>query len=217
MMGPGLLKEFSADTNADRDAFAKSMHEAMEANRRGEKVTMPVPPQSGGDSVMPMAAAGLGAVFCCLGILALTVGLQRAGQGYASQNWPTTGGKVVNAWKGGGEDGEDAPADGSDHAYRTRFVYQYDVAGVTHFNNVRQFAQAEGGNRDETDRIAERYRQGAKVKVSYFPTDPDVSVIEPGNTGDALWLPGIGVVLILFSLAVFIWIVPAVGKPMIVP
>jgi len=214
-MGPALMQEFSAAADTETDAFAKSVHDAMEAARRGETVTMPAPPRSPSDAVMPIAAAGLGAVFCCLGILALTAGIQRAGKGYASQSWPTTGGKVVSAWKGGGEGGDDAAVDASDSAYRVRFVYRYEVAGLTHYNNVRQFAQAEGGNREETDRIAERYRQGAAVKVSYFPVDPDVAALEPGNTSDAWWLPGIGVVLILFSLAVFIWVVPAVGKPVV--
>ncbi len=48
--------------------------------------------------------------------------------------------------------------------------------------------------------------------MSYFPTDPDVAVIEPGNTSAALVLPGIGAVLLLFSLAIFIWIVPAIVR-----
>ena len=91
-------------------------------------------------------------------------------------------------------------------------MYQYEVAGTTHYNNVRRFAQVEGGGREEADRVGARYRKGAKVKVSYFPTDPDVAVLEPGNTGAALWLPGIGVALLLFSGAIFLWIVPALAK-----
>jgi len=73
-------------------------------------------------------------------------------------------------------------------------------------------AEVAGGNQDEAEKIGNRYRKGAAVQVSYHPADPDVSVLEPGNTTAALWLPGIGVVLILFSLAVFIWMVPALAK-----
>jgi len=211
--GPRLFRDVSRDMTAGDQSFEKSVHEAMEAARRGERPPEIQPPRMPGDSVMPVAVTAFGAVFCCLGVLALAGGMGRVWHGYASQNWPTTSGKVIMAYKGGGEEGEDAVDDSTDPAYHVRFVYQYNVAGVTHYNNLRQFAQAEGGDRDEMERIAERYRKDASVKVTYFPTDPDVAVLEPGNTSDALWLPGIGVVLLLFSAAVFIWIVPAVSKP----
>ena len=217
VMGPTLFGDFgfrgiSPDMTAGDQSFEKSVHEAMEAARRGEKPTDIQMPRMAGDSVMPVAVTAFGAVFCCLGVLALAGGLVRAWHGYASQNWPTTGGTVIMAYKGGGEDGEDAADDSTDPAYRARFVYRYSVAGATHYNNLRQFAQAEGGDREGVERIAERYRKGASVRVSYFPADPDIAVLEPGNTSNALWLPGIGVVLLLFSAAVFIWIVPAVSK-----
>jgi isoprenylcysteine carboxyl methyltransferase (ICMT) family protein YpbQ len=38
-------------------------------------------------------------------------------------------------------------------------------------------------------------------------------VLEPGNSGAALWMPGIGLVLLFMSFAVFFWVVPALGKP----
>jgi hypothetical protein len=44
------------------------------------------------------------------------------------------------------------------------------------------------------------------------PRDPDLAVIEPGNANASLIMPGIGVVLVLMSMAVFYWVVPALGK-----
>ena len=151
---------------------------------------------------MPMVAAFAGLVACALGVLALTAGFQRIWHGSASESWPTTQGTVIS----------DPVDDSTDTAAYARFVYEYEVAGAKHYNNLRRFAQIEGGSQSEADHIATRYRKGAAVKVSYFSADPDVSVLEPGNTTAALWLPGIGVVLILFSLAVFIWMVPALAK-----
>jgi hypothetical protein len=212
IMGPSVLRGIVAD---DRD-FANSVDRAIEAARRGETLPdrdFPPPRPAGGDAAMAVAAAVFGAVACSLGLLALTAGLQRAWHGSASVQWPTTQGVVIFARKGGGDDGRDATDDTTDPAYYARFVYQYEVSGTKHFNNVRQFAQVEGGSSEEAQRIESRYRKGAGVKVSYFPTDPDVAVLEPGNTGAALWLPGIGVVLILFSLAVFIWVVPSIARP----
>ena len=200
---------------ADDKAFNDSVDRAIEAARRGEVPSdrdFSSPPRDAADKAMGVVAAVFGAVACGLGLLALTAGLQRAWHGAASTHWPTAKGVVIFARKGGGEGGGDAPDDTTDTAYYARFVYQYEVAGARHFNNVRRFSQVEGGSAEEAARIESRYRKGAGVKVSYFPTDPDVSVLEPGNISAALWLPGIGVVLILFSLAVFIWVVPAIAK-----
>ncbi len=156
------------------------------------------PPPRSPDKVMPVAAAAFGAVFCCLGVLAITAGLQRAWRGSASQSWPTVLGVVTQT-------GTDEPNDSTDAAYRARLIYKYDVKGTTHFNNLRSFAEVESG---------QHYKTGDHVKVSYFPSDPDVAVIEPGNSNASLILPGIGIVMVLMSLAVFYWVVPGVGKPM---
>ncbi len=194
--------------------FEKSVQAAIAAAQRGETPpdTIPPPPKDPGDRIMPVVAIGFGAVACCLGLLALTGGILRGWHGYASTSWPTTPGKIIMAQRGGGENGEDAPDDTTDTASYARFVYEYTVNGVKHFNNLRRFAQTEGGSTEEAERIAERYRKGAAVKVSYFPDDPDVAVLEPGNTGAVMVLPAIGVVILLFGLAVFKWIVPSVAR-----
>ncbi|MGA3026648.1 MAG: DUF3592 domain-containing protein [Bryobacteraceae bacterium] len=195
IMGPTMVGDFTA---GDR-TFARHETPAESA--------IPRPRRAGDDVAMAGVAAIFGAVVCGLGVLALTAGLQRMWHGFASQGWPTTPGTVIFAAAG-----DETSGSGDMYDY-SRFVYQYDVAGIRHFNNVRQFAQIEGGSTEDADRIAARYTKGAGVTVSYFPTDPDVAVLEPGNTNAALWLPGIGVVALLFGLAVFIWIVPAVAGP----
>jgi hypothetical protein len=186
-----LLPRIVRDSTVDRKTFEDYVHTAIE-----QRSSNFAPPPRQGDNVMPVAATFFGAVFCCLGILALTAGLQRAWHGAVSQNWPTVSGTVIHT-------GEDEPDAISHAASRTRLIYKYDVAGATHFNNVRQFAQVED---------VARYKTGQHVKVSYLPADPDISVLEPGNTGVAFVIPGIGMVLILFSLAVFYWIVPGLDK-----
>jgi Protein of unknown function (DUF3592) len=184
---PGMFRS----TNYD-EAFAQSVEMAIQ-QRRPDLV--PPPPRQSTDKTMPIAAATFGAVFACLGILALTAGLQRAWQGSASQSWPRVPGVVIQT-------GLDEENDTTDAAYKARLIYKYDVKGTTHFNNVRSFAQVESGP---------HYKTGDHVKVSYLPADPDMAVIEPGNSGDTLWLPGIGLVLLLLSMVAFIWVVPAVG------
>ncbi len=212
MIAPSMMRSF----NTDDHAFSNSVEKAIEDAKRGQfppNGAIPPPPDAGGDAVMAVVAVGFGALACGLGVLALTVGLQRIWHGAASEHWPTAPGVVIFAATGGGEKDEDATDDTSDPTSYARFVYQYEVKGTRHFNNVRRFAQVEGGSTEEAGQVASRYRKGASVKVSYFPTDPDIAVLEPGNTSASLWIPGIGVVLLLFSLAVFIWVVPAVAKP----
>ncbi len=127
----------------DDKTFANSVHSAIEEAALTHKLpdrTIPPPADAGGDMAAAVVAVLFGAVACGLGLLALTTGLQRMWRGSASQNWPTTKGVVVFSMNG--ENAE--PNDTSDPTYYSQLVYQYDVAGARHFNNVRQFAQVEG-------------------------------------------------------------------------
>jgi hypothetical protein len=186
---PGILRDFT-DGNKDFENY-------VERSIQERRTDLPEPPlRQPGDKAMPVAALAFGAVFCCLGLLALTAGLERMWHGKASESWPTAPGVVTAT-------GADEPNDTSDSAYRARILYRYEVNGVAHFNNLRRFAQVDS---------TAVYKTGQHVKVSYSPADPDTAVLEPGNTGASMVIPGIGVVLLLFSLAVFWWVVPAVGK-----
>jgi len=211
IMGPSAMRNFTSENKA----FDNYAHQAIEQSSRSEVPAdrfMPPPSMQSGNAVMSIAATGFGALLCGLGVLALTAGLQRGWHGLASEHWPTTPGVVVMASQTTGDDGEETTDDPASRNRYARFVYRYTVAGIEHFNNVRQFAQVEGGDAEEISRLKTRYAKGASVKVSYFPTDPDVAVLEPGNTGTAFILPCIGVVVILFSLAIFIWMAPSLAK-----
>lgn len=204
IMGPTIVRDTSGGDSAFQNAVEKAIDEAQHGGTP-QDVPIPSPMDPGGDKAMAAVAVLFGAVFCGLGVLALTAGLERIWHGAASQSWPTVPGEVIFAANEGGDDTSDSTS-------YARFVYEYEVAGTKHFNNVRRFAQVEGGDAGEADRVASRYHKGAKVTVSYFPTDPDVSVLEPGNTSASLWLPGIGLVAILFSLGVFFLIVPSIAR-----
>jgi hypothetical protein len=167
-------------------------------------------PRQSDDVIAPVVAGLLAAVFCGLGILALSSGAQRLWRGAASEHWPSVQGTVLFSRVNTSETQD------SDHRSSTtfspQFVYTYEVDGVKHFNNRRRFGQVEGSGEDWAEDIAMRYRAGKAVRVYYFQADPDVAVLEPGNNSEGLWLPGIGLVALLFGLATLIWIVPAVAK-----
>jgi len=162
------------------------------------------------DFIAPVVAGLLAAVFCGLGILALSSGAQRLWRGAASEHWPSVEGAVLFSRVNMSETQD------SDHrpstTFSPQFVYTYEVDGVKHFNNRRRFGQIEGSGEDWAEDIAMRYRAGKAVRVYYFQADPDVAVLEPGNNSEGLWLPGIGLVALLFGLATLIWIVPAVAN-----
>ena len=161
------------------------------------------------DIIAPVVAGLLAAVFCGLGILALSSGAQRLWRGAASEHWPSVQGTVLFSRVNTSETQESD--DRRSTTFSPQFVYTYEVDGVKHFNNRRRFGQVEGSGEDWAEDIAMRYRAGKAVRVYYFQADPDVAVLEPGNNSEGLWLPGIGLVALLFGLATLIWVVPAVA------
>ena len=204
----------------ENDEFGKSVETMIEDGRRGiAPPDVPFrPPKDGSGVIAPVAAVLFGAIFCGLGVLALSSGAQRLWHGAASEHWPSVQGKVLFSRVNASETqvSENRPgAIASPQVVKTfspQFVYTYDVDGVKHFNNRRRFGRIEGSDDAWAEDIAARYKVGTEIRVRYFPSDPDVAVLEPGNNSEGLWLPSVGLVALLFGLATLIWIVPALAK-----
>jgi Protein of unknown function (DUF3592) len=204
----------------DDEEFRKSVETMIEDGRRG--IAPPnillLPPKAGTDVIAPVAAVLFGAIFCGLGVLALSSGAQRLWHGAASEHWPSVQGKVLFSRVNTSEtevSGNRPRAISTPQVVKTfspQFVYAYEVDGVKHFNNRRRFGRIEGSDDAWAEDIAARYKVGTEIRVHYFPSDPDVAVLEPGNNSEGLWLPGVGLVALLFGLATLIWIAPAVAK-----
>lgn len=131
---------------------------------------------------MPAVAGFLGALACGLGILALSVGVQRIQIATASESWPTAQAVVVF-------DNNDASE---------RFVYRYEVNGVAHFN--------------EGNVSGRRFERGAGLTVAYPAYDPDAAVIRSTTNANSFAMPVIGAVLLLFGSAIFVWVVPGMRR-----
>jgi hypothetical protein len=194
------------------DEFQKSVETAIEEGRRGiaPPDTPFRPPKDGSDVIAPVAVGLFGAIFCGLGILALSSGAQRLWRGAASEHWPSVEGKVLFSRVNTSETRDSNNRPGT--TFSPQFVYTYEVDGVQHFNNRRRFGRIEGSDDAWAEDIAAHYKVGKEVRVHYLPADPDVAVLEPGNNSEGLWLPGVGLVALLFGSAALIWIVPAVAK-----
>jgi hypothetical protein len=165
---------------------------------------------SGRDPAAAAVAAIMAFIFTGLGMMGLGIGLRRIWNGHASERWPTTLGEVVFA-KVETSEAHDQQTEERSTVFSPRFVYRYEVDGVVHFNNLRRFGRVEGQGDDWASEIAARYPVGTRMQVAYFPTDPDIAVLETGSDREALWLPGVGLVAFLFGMAAFVWVVPAVA------
>jgi hypothetical protein len=160
-------------------------------------------------------ALGLFASLICLaGGAMLAAGLVRMWHAYASQSWPVASGNIVYEQQDASTSvtRDDEGATERSTSYGTNLVYQYEVGGTVHFANTRRFGHLDAAGKDWADEIAERYPKGAQVKVAYCPSDPDLAVLEPGIDSEAYWLPGAGLVILIFGLAFLIWGVPALAS-----
>ena len=153
----------------------------------------------------------MGFIFTALGVAGFGAGLARIWNGHASQRWPTTLGEVIFA-KVTTSDSQEEDTGETNTTFSPSFVYRFEVDGAPHFNNLRRFGRVEGQGEDWARDIAARYPVGTHLQVAYLPTDPDIAVLEPGNDSEALWLPGVGLVALLFGLAAIIFIVPRVAR-----
>lgn len=167
-----------------------------------------------GGGGMRIGVTMFGAIFALCGAAMLAAGLRNLWLGHESRNWPRADGEIVysvgDSTRSVTED-EDGTRTSST-TYSTRLVYRYEAGGFTRHGNVWRFGQLSGASQEWAQAIAEDYPKGGKVKVAYDASDPDLCVLEPGIDTDAYWIPGIGLVALLFGLAAIIFIGPVIDK-----
>jgi hypothetical protein len=153
-------------------------------------------------------------IFAAIGASLLAAGLVNLWRAQASLHWPQAPGLITY----GKIDTSRTVVETNDGRTMSasvsgaRLIYQYEVHGKRHYNNIRLFGQTAGGGRAPEEEIAARYPLGKSVPVFYAPYNPDIAALEPGIQGEAFWLPGAGAAFFLFGLAVFIWGVPAITR-----
>jgi hypothetical protein len=164
--------------------------------------------------VFGIALGLFAALICLVGGAMLAAGLVRLCRAYASQSWPVASGAIVYEQQDASTSVTTYDDDTTERAtsYGTNLVFQYEVGGTMHFGNTRRFGHLDAAGKDWADEIARRYPKGTQVKVAYCPSDPDLAVLEPGIDSEAYWLPGAGLVVLLFGLAVLVWGVPALAS-----
>ncbi len=145
-------------------------------------------------------------IFMLIGLPMLAAGSLHLWRANASRQWPVAegvilSGKQYSSGKVEAEPGEEEAARGR------RLIYRYEVAGRRRYADVRVFGQT-----PDSSTGAGRFPYGAKVHVTYCPTDPDLAALEPGITQEAFYLPGAGAAFFLFGLAAYFFGIPALRE-----
>ena len=123
----------------------------------------------------------LGAFFAVGGTLGLIECASDLVRGRQSRKWPTVPAEIIEStvtYRPGGRGGG-------------RFVpvveYRYAVDGVSYVGSRVQFTRLETISRPDAERLAAEYHPQTSVLVHVSPSNPRVSVIQPGQRGRS-WL-----------------------------
>lgn len=126
--------------------------------------------------------------------------------------WPTAPGQIVrsemqvNTQSVRRRSGDGIRRSSSEEWYTAQIEYEFAVAGTTHKGT--RVSAVQGGNladRPHVQKTLDKYPIGHAVQVSYNPSDPSHSVLEPGSWGGFFVWAGLSLFLIVFPGAM-IWV-----------
>lgn len=122
-------------------------------------------------------------------------------RGFSSRKWPHTSGVVLSS-------GVDSTPGSSVHWYPV-ITYRYRVDGDEYDSNVIAFHSLSGphvgSNRDEAQKFADQYEEGAAVDVYYDPQDPSICVLQPGASYTSAFGPIFSLVILALGVTI-LWV-----------
>lgn len=126
-------------------------------------------------------------VFVVLGLALTWYGISSYRQSQASLSWPTVTGKVTTSKVTIEDDGEDEPC----HIGDIEYLY---VVQNKEYRNKDVVIGPSDCSEIEANEIVKKYPALAEVKVFYDPSQPEVSVLEPGENGDSIVFAILGLI-----------------------
>ncbi len=87
--------------------------------------------------------------------------------------------------------------------YLLELVYGYEVLGKKYYASRISFAPA-GNSRLDASLLAMQYSEGREVVVFYDPSEPSSAVLEPGIQSSMIFMPFVGVLLVLSAGFLFV-------------
>lgn len=143
--------------------------------------------------------------FTLLGLIAMLFGLQGIYKAHASKSWPSTTGQVTvskleKRYKDGHMQEQERQFSSErrrreidrNTTFMAKIHYSYSVNSQDYEGQRVSFGGVSTNNPKDAQRVLKRYPRGKEVKVYYHPQNPKDSLLEPGITGSAFFLPGLG-------------------------
>lgn len=135
-------------------------------------------------------------ILTVLGAAVSLGGLRLLFHAWATEQWPTTEGRVLESEVAGTTDAE------GDGMFSARLRYEYQVAGTTHVGQDIGVVSGVATNRQGPARRAvRRYPRGSRCRVYYDPQNPARALLEPGAPWYLYLLPVVGAVMLAIGIA----------------
>jgi hypothetical protein len=120
---------------------------------------------------------------------------------YSSRQWPKAVGHIVEARADVGVVIPNPEHPSYAAVWNATFVYRYNVGGAQRTGSRLRFTPF---SFREGRRAAAKYKPGHGVRVAVHPTDPNLTVLEPGATGLGIAAFSTSLALALLGAAWFI-------------
>ena len=143
--------------------------------------------------------------FILIGLVTLYMGVKDLGKAAESAQWPSVEGTILHS-------SLDVHHGDDSTTYSAEVMYTYEVEGTVYSSNRLKFGYARTGNPSDAQKIVNSYPIDSQVIVYFDPAQPEESVLVPGRTASAYFLPGFGLVFLCSGLAVLI-LLPRAFRP----
>ena len=122
-------------------------------------------------------------VFMAIGCVPLWLGIQGVLEARASLSWPKAEGSITRSSVSvtTNRSRNDNNRERISRSYSASIEYEFQVEGATLRGSRVTAVSDQFGSEDYARAISDKYPLGAKVSVSYNPTDPNECVLEPGR------------------------------------
>ena len=129
-------------------------------------------------------------IFIVVGLAIMFFGIRNAERDLLSTKWPKAEGSIRSSLV-------HRSTNKKGTTYQANVWFDYKVSEMAYSGDRVSFAQFGLSGPGHAQSIVNRYPPGAKVKVSYAPENPDLSVLEPGLTIADSFLPLGGAVFVV--------------------
>jgi hypothetical protein len=143
-------------------------------------------------------------IVCITSVGMIILGVRDVIRASDSREWPIVQGQVTLCDVIYHDDPPDDFAE--EHGYEAMVEYRYRVANQDYVSSRRSFSWYKYVSPSNAHAIPRKYPKGGSVAVHYMPDDPSVAVLEPGFTWLVVCGPLIGLLGVVVSVLMFLFL-----------